>query len=111
MFEYRAEILRVIDGDTVVVQIDLGFHISVVHTLRLYAINAPEKRGGTKEEKLKGWEATKHMEVLLQEHAPVIVKTIKDKTGKYGRILATLIGKDGTDLNQQMIKDGHAKPL
>jgi micrococcal nuclease len=113
LFEYAAEVVRAIDGDTIVADIDLGFSVTIRQTLRLYGINAPEIRGShlTPEQKEKGWLATQHLCWLLDHKRPIIVRTIKDRTEKYGRYLAVLYGKDSeglVDLNQQMIRDGYA---
>jgi len=107
LYEYRAEILRVIDGDTVVARIDLGFRTFVQQTLRLYGIDAPEIRGPEKE---RGREASAYLRKLIELHAPITVHTIRDRTGKYGRYLATLYGQNETvDLNQAMVEAGFAK--
>ena len=109
MYEYRSEIIRVIDGDTVVAKIDLGFNVFTVQTLRLSSIDAPEKRGKEKE---SGKASMLHLCKLVKMFTPIHVFTEKDKTGKYGRYLARLIGTglDGAklDLNMQMILDGYA---
>jgi micrococcal nuclease len=104
-YEYRAELIRVIDGDTVIVHVQLGFGISVIHTLRLHKINAMEIRGENREQ---GLEATEHLKKLINNHLPLTIKTIKDSTGKYGRYLAILYDKNGCNLNLQMVNDGHA---
>jgi len=113
MFEYKAEVVRVIDGDTLVVKIDLGFHTFVEQTLRLYGINAPETRGSglTPDQRRRGTEAKEHLTALLRGCGPLTVRTLKDRTGKYGRYLAVLYGRDefgAVDLNQKMVRDGHA---
>ena len=110
MHNYEAEVTNVVDGDTVDVDIDLGFSVFVQHRLRLAGIDAPEKRGDTRK---AGKEAKKHLEMLIKKLSPVQVMTIrsrsgKDKQGKYGRYLARLVGKDGSDINELMILDGHA---
>ena len=104
-YEYGAEILRVIDGDTVVIRADCGFHVFVVKTVRLAGIDCPEIRGA---EKQRGRDATSHLKTLIEQHSPLTVRTLKDRTGKYGRFLARLIGRDGDDLNQKMVDDGFA---
>ena len=78
---------------------------------RLLGINAPEKRGPTY---AAGIAAMRHLESLIEQFGLVEVRTHKDRTGKYGRYLATLHGSDnGTliDLNQRMIADGHAESM
>ena len=105
MWAYRAELVRVIDGDTVEVKIDLGFHVFTVQKLRLMGINAPEVRGASRP---AGLEASHHLSVLIDQLAPISVMTKRDKQGKYGRYLAVLQGSDGCSINERMIQDGHA---
>lgn len=108
MYVYKANIDRVIDGDTVVATIDLGFNVSVKQTLRLAGIDAPETRGRdlTDEQRQAGHDATEHLKWLIGTD-PVSVHTLKDKTGKYGRYLA-VIYSNNVNLNESMIRDGHA---
>ena len=111
----RAKIVRLVDGDTVDVDIDLGMAITTRQRLRLFGINTPEVRGP---EKVAGHAATQHLADLLVEFAcvdgdwDIVVQTRKDKRGKYGRYLADLIGEDQdgnpTNLNERMVTDGHA---
>lgn len=111
MFEYRARILRVIDGDTVEAEIDLGFRVSLRATLRLAGIDTPELRGPTRE---AGRAATDYLELLLSKLAgperQVTVRTQKDRTGKYGRYLADLV-VGGRSLNEALVLAGHARPM
>jgi micrococcal nuclease len=110
----RAKIVRLVDGDTVDVDIDLGMAITTRQRLRLFGINTPEVRGPEKE---SGHAATQHLADLLVEFRhegewDIVVQTYKDKKGKYGRYLADLIGveEDGNpvNLNERMVADGHA---
>ena len=110
----RGRIVRLIDGDTCVLDFDMGMSITVRATVRLFGINTPEVRGPEKE---AGHAATQHLADLLVKyrHAgewDIVVQTFKDKRGKFGRYLATLIGIDAAgeavDLNQRMVADGHA---
>lgn len=108
VYEYRATIVRVIDGDTVAAIVDLGFHVSMEMRLRLAGINAPEMRG---EEKQKGQEAKSYLEATLDfvtgGTGKVTIHTRKDSADKYGRYLATIfVGR--TNLNERMIEAGHA---
>jgi len=110
----RAKIVRLIDGDTCVLDCDMGMSITVRATVRLFKINTPEVRGP---EKVAGHAATQHLADLLVEFRhegewDIVVQTHKDKRGKFGRYLATLMGvtQDGqpVDLNERMVTDGHA---
>lgn len=108
MHEYNAELVRVIDGDTVVLDIDLGFGIWLRgEHVRLYGINAPEIRTKDEREKRRGKLAKSHLETLLA-WAPITLKSEKFQRGKFGRILATLYVGD-VDINAMMVEDGHAE--
>lgn len=102
----------VYDGDTLRLDIDLGF--SVMHKnipIRLWGIDTPEVRG-SEEEKARGFAARDFLRHLLfdSEGEPkhVTVYTIKDSKGKYGRYLGILV-LDGTIVNQLLIERGHAQ--
>lgn len=106
VYQYRATIVRIIDGDTVEAEIDLGFDVHVRQTLRLAGINAPEPKGRTREQ---GDDATIHLANLIEDGGRITVHTEQDKRGSFGRYLATLWGERGvTSINQQMVDDGHA---
>lgn len=111
MYEYRAKIIRVIDGDTVEADLDLGCDVHVNLGLRLVGINAPEHGSA------QGDAATEAMRRIIAAYAVdglLVVRTVKDQTEKYGRYLATLVGwhenGEEADLNQRMIELGHAVP-
>ncbi|MFV0444649.1 MAG: thermonuclease family protein, partial [Planctomycetaceae bacterium] len=110
MYEYRARITRVIDGDTVEAEIDLGFHVRFTATLRLTGINAPETRGS---ERAQGLAATQYLNSLLDDLTgdtrELLIRTQKDRTGKYGRYLAELIVGE-VNLNHALVAGGHAVP-
>jgi micrococcal nuclease len=105
MYDYGCTVTRVIDGDTVEAEVDLGFHLQQRMTIRLLGINAPEMTGPTKEQ---GQAAKTHLAALMGSKR-LTLHTLLDKTEKYGRVLGTFY--DGlTDLNQQMVADGFAVP-
>ena len=107
LYEYKAELVRVVDGDTVDLAVDLGFRHRFTDRFRLYGINTPE-RGE------KGWSAAnEHLTSLLAYRGkPIGLRTHIDKRDKYGRWLAELYVTltDGTILfvNQDMIDRGYA---
>ena len=114
MYEYEADVVRVVDGDTVDVIFDLGFGIMFGNPgapvrLRLYNINAPEIHGVKKgsEEYNEGMAAKEWLQDRI-EGKRIVIRTIKDKTGKYGRYLAILI-QGGENLNGEMVKLGYAQ--
>ena len=105
MYEYKAYVRKVYDGDTVTVDIDLGFGVVMQsQKLRLLRINAPEVRGKEREAGLKSRDA------LRSKIAGkwVIIKTQRDKKGKYGRWLAEIM-LDGVCVNDWLLTEGHAK--
>jgi len=104
MFTYKAKIIKVYDGDTVTADIDCGFHIHFTEKVRLYGIDAPEIRG---KERPKGLKARDYLRALILDKE-IILETIKDKKGKYGRYLGHII-LDGVNINEKLVKDGHAK--
>jgi len=113
MFEYKCTVDRVVDGDTVDLWVDLGFHIKVHERFRLYGINAPESRTKDLKEKLKGIESTKFLVRLLDDmKGDLVVTTLKDKQGKYGRWIGTLWMDMGEstemNINKEMVAVGHA---
>jgi micrococcal nuclease len=114
-FWYGAEVLNVVDGDTVDLRIDLGFDIHHKIRVRLYGVNTPESRTSNKEEKVLGLKAKQFTKELLYGHKWVFVNTITDKNDKYGRILARIYSsQDITDpltacLNTDIIQSGFAR--
>lgn len=105
MYRYRARVISVYDGDTITVDIDLGFNLTRSKVkIRLANIDTPEIRGDQRDEGLKARDALR--EKILQKD--VIVETIKDKTGKYGRYLG-IIWLDEENVNQWLISEGYAE--
>lgn len=93
MYEYKVEIVRVVDGDTVDVNIDLGFGVWLrKERVRLYGIDTPESRTRDLVEKKYGKAAGRFLKSMLGKTS--ILKTHKDKAGKYGRILGEFIVYD-----------------
>ncbi|MEP2935893.1 MAG: thermonuclease family protein [Gilvibacter sp.] len=103
MYNYKAHIKDVYDGDTVTAVVDLGFLHYQEMKLRLYGIDTPELRGEEREQGLIVRDIVREM-ILDKE---VEIHSFKDKQGKYGRYLATII-IDGLDLNQWLVDNGHA---
>lgn len=101
VFEYPVKIVRVVDGDTVDVDIDLGFGIWIhKERIRLLGIDTPESRTRDKVEKVFGKLAGKFLKDSLGKTA--VLRTSKDKAGKFGRILGEFI-VDGESINQVMV--------
>lgn len=110
MYEYKVKrLVEVIDGDTVDIEIDLGFDVSITQRLRLQGIDAPESRTKDLKEKLLGIKAKDWLDTRLKQ-PNLIVKTIKpDSTEKYGRMLGIIfISGNPVSINDQMINEGLA---
>jgi micrococcal nuclease len=111
MYEYHVKkVTNVVDGDTIDVEIDLGFDISFSSRVRLAGIDTPESRTTDKAEKVLGLEAKEYVKSKIKDAKEVIIKTEKmDSSEKYGRILGWLF-LDGSkvSVNEQMIADGYA---
>ena len=109
---YRVkEVLRVVDGDTVDIIIDLGFYLTARKRIRITDIDTDEMRGGTDETKDRAQKATDRLEQLLNM-GPVYIRTEMDATGKYGRLLGNFFVLDGDsviDVTQTMIAEGYEK--
>ena len=111
MYEYHVKkITAVIDGDTVDVDIDLGFNVSYSQRVRLAGIDTPESRTKDKFEKTLGLEAKEYIKAKLKDAENIIIKTqLPDSSEKYGRILGWLYVNNSTkSVNEQMIEDGYA---
>ena len=120
IYIYKAELIRVVDGDTVELMIDQGFSNFTKQTMRLYGIDAPEMNTA------EGKEAKAWLIGILGPYDAIYVQTIqlstKAKRDKYGRFLAVLYDDLGDirkglpketlvleSINAQMIEAGHAK--
>ena len=112
MYEYRCKLVKVVDGDTVDVDIDLGFDVWLMkQRIRLYGINAPESRTRDLEEKERGLASKQFVINFLDDEGGLILKTHKDATGKFGRILGELwrtTNYADQSINNYMIDKHHA---
>jgi micrococcal nuclease len=111
MFEYYVKkVTKVVDGDTIDVEIDLGFDISFSSRVRLAGIDTPESRTLNKMEKALGLEAKAYLKSQIESAKTIVIKTEKmNSSEKYGRILGWLF-LDGSEvsMNEKMIEDGYA---
>jgi micrococcal nuclease len=111
MFEYYVKkVSKVVDGDTIDVDIDLGFDISFSSRVRLAGIDTPESRTTDKIEKALGLESKEYLKKAIDASKTVVIKTEKmDSSEKYGRILGWVF-LDGSEvsINQKMINEGYA---
>ncbi len=109
------EIVKVLDGDTIDVLIDLGFDLFKKERVRIAGVDTPEKRTRDLEEKALGIDATNWLKKKLEdtiagEGDELTIRTeLVGGTGKYGRLLGWLyINEDAVSLNEQMIEEGYA---
>jgi len=105
LYHYRGFVTKVYDGDTITVDIDVGFHITMKkEKVRLYRINTPEVRG---EERTQGIISRDWLrERILNKE--IMLETFKDKKGKYGRWLAD-VWIDGECVNDELVNKGLAE--
>lgn len=111
MYEYRIKkVLKVVDGDTIDVDIDLGFNISYTQRVRLAGIDTPESRTKDAREKALGLEVKDKLKKAIDAAKTVVVKTeLPDSSEKYGRILGWVyLDGDTRSLNEQLIDEGYA---
>jgi micrococcal nuclease len=109
MYQYFVKnVLKVVDGDTVDVEIDLGFDLTKKERVRLGGIDTPESRTRDLEEKKLGLQAKDYLKSLIMNADKLIVRTEKD--GKFGRMIGYLyMNPDATvSLNQMLIDEGFA---
>lgn len=118
MYHYRVKLLKVVDGDTVDVDVDLGFDVWLrKQRIRLHGIDTPESRTRDREEKRFGIRAKQHLSHMIAteiEHGPLVGSDIKKQIslqslgrGKFGRILGVLF-VDGVNVNEKMVETHHA---
>lgn len=115
MYVYHGLVERVVDGDTLDLEIDLGFKICTRMRVRLYGVDTPEIYGVKKEseEYQKGMAASQFVRDWLAQHGPrVVIKSHRDEQGKYGRYIVSLYSLDETScLNEELVTNGHAEEV
>ena len=117
-FAYRVTLLRVVDGDTLDVDIDLGFSMKLAgQRLRLLRVNTPERKGKTKTAGDAAWRFAKEW---LGSHGNIMIRSRKAEPGhavedSFGRILAEVFGDnehgEQACLNSALLDSGHAVPF
>ncbi len=111
MYEYNVKkLVAVVDGDTIDVEIDLGFDISIFKRVRLAGIDTPESRTSDKYEKSLGLESKAKLKQMLSGATRIVIKTEKpDSSEKYGRVLGWLyIDDTKISVNDTLIASGYA---
>lgn len=110
MFEYICTIIKVVDGDTVTVDIDLGFNIVLKNQeIRLLGIDTPESRTSNEQEKKQGLLSKQKLKEKLPEGTKQRIKTEKDELDKYGRVLG-VFPLENSSVNQWLIDNNYAVP-
>jgi len=117
-FVYEAKVLDVHDGDTITVEIDLGFNVKFTEKIRFYGINAPELRVRNEAKKLvENPEGTKTLNVVkdfLKIGETIVIETMKDKKEKFGRYLANIYvvkNKEEIHLNKYLLENNLATKM
>jgi len=108
MFEYKVYIQRVVDGDTVDVDIDLGFGVILKkERVRIMGIDTPESRTRDKVEKKFGLASKARLKEILGKEAVLVCKEY-DAKGKFGRVLGDFTTNDGRMVTDVLVEEGHA---
>ena len=106
MYEYKATVKRVIDGDSLVLDIDLGFYMFMNETkIRLYGLDTPEMNSDDPLLRLQAVLATRYLYDNLPVGSKVTIKTVLDKREKYVRLLATITTQDGFNVNDGLLEN------
>jgi micrococcal nuclease len=111
MYIYRCKINKVVDGDTVEIDLDLGFNMMLVNQkVRMSGIDTPESRTSNSEEKVRGLLSKKKLQEKLPVGSWQRIQTMKSDSNddKFGRILGVFIMEDGMSLNQWLIDNNYA---
>ena len=107
MYTYKAKLDRVIDGDTIDANINLGFDITIHKRIRLTGIDTPESRTRDLEEKARGLASKARLTELLGEGDFILESR---EVGKFGRVLGTLytISEESININDKLVEEGYA---
>ena len=113
MYQYKCKINKVLDGDTVDIDLDLGFNIVLANQrVRMAGVDTPESRTTNKEEKTRGLLSKKKLAEKLPVGTWQIIETQRSDNNddKFGRILGVFILEDGTKVNEWLIQNNYAVP-
>ena len=112
MYEYKCKIVKIVDGDTVDVDLDLGFGVWMRdERVRVMGIDPPESRTSDKVEKVFGLAAKARLSSLLGDESILrtqVSKNGENMKGKFGRILGNFICSDGISCASKLVAEGHA---
>jgi len=106
IYQYKSELLRVVDGDTIDALIDIGFDVFVKKRIRLFGMDTWESRTRDLEEKAKGLAAKARLKELLADNDNKF-SLISHELGKYGRVLGTIMLDGGRCANDILVEEGH----
>jgi len=109
MYQYKAKLIRIVDGDTIDFSIDLGFDIWIRERVRIMGIDTPEMRTKDLEEKQRGIDAYDFVRNAFDIHGHDVILHTEYDRGKYGRTLARVIFSNGYDLGNMLLENGHAE--
>ncbi len=108
-FCYNATVVRIVDGDTIRLDIDLGFDIVLRNqSVRLYKVDTPECRTRDLKEKAAGLLAKEVVQNLIATGERVFIRTKLDTKGKFGRLLGTIVTTDNININEHLIDNNYA---
>jgi len=108
-FCYNATVVRIVDGDTIRLDIDLGFDIVLRNqSVRLYKVDTPECRTRDLKEKAAGLLAKEVVQNLISIGERVFIRTKLDTKGKFGRLLGTIVTTDNININEHLIDNNYA---
>ena len=113
MYQYKCKIIKVLDGDTVDIDLDLGFKIILANQrVRMAGVDTPESRTTIAEEKIRGLLSKKKLAEKLPIGSWQIIETQKPDSNddKFGRILGVFVLEDGTRVNDWLIQNNYAVP-
>jgi micrococcal nuclease len=113
MYQYKCKIIKVLDGDTVDIDLDLGFKIILANQrVRMAGVDTPESRTTIAEEKIRGQLSKKKLAEKLPIGSWQVIETQKPDSNddKFGRILGVFILEDGTRVNDWLIQNNYAVP-
>lgn len=106
-YRYNAKLNRIIDGDSLILDVDLGFRVIVSTRFRMSRIKCQELNSQTPEEKVLAHAAKKWLDDLFLDDKSCVIES--KRTEKYGRWLAEVY-KDGKNINDEMLTQGLAQP-
>ena len=107
MYNYKAELLKVVDGDTVDMNVDMGFNVRIKQRMRLYGIDTAELRDKDEDKRKKALKAKDYVCELLKLNQSYEIETYKED--KYGRLLVKIYLNEEETLNEMLLKIGLAE--